>query len=161
MADLIGQVHGLATVHSLLSASEWMPLPLSELATSTIRSVLQTLPHVKQLSVEVTPSPIHVTAKQANNLALVISELATNAVKHGLHNRDAVQVTVHIALEEDTVCFEFRDDGPGFPGEVLRLERYDVGFDLLQTIVRDGLEGELSLRNEHGAVVEIRFPAQA
>ena len=66
---------------------------------------------------------------------------------------------VRIALEDDgeTVQLEFRDDGPGYPDEVLQLERYNVGIDLVQNIVRQSLHGELSLRNDPGAVTLIRF----
>jgi hypothetical protein len=52
---------------------------------------------------------------------------------------------------------EFRDDGPGYPADVLRLERHNVGFDLVQNIVRKSLLGELSLYNDPGAVAAIRF----
>jgi len=103
-----------------------------------------------------------VTPDQAHNLALVINELATNTIKHALQERDTAHITVRIALEDDdTVQFEFRDDGPGYPEDVLRLERYSVGFELIQNMVRQGLQGELSLRTDHGAVAVIRFQVQA
>jgi len=159
--DLVNRVQGLATVHSLLSASEWAPLRLSELASQIIHSSLQTLPRDKHVSVDVTPSPVHVTPDQAHNLALVINELATNTVKHTLRGRNAAHITVHIALEDDVVLFEFRDDGPGYPEEVLQLERYGVGFDLIQNIVHQSLRGELSLHNDQGAVAVIQFKAEA
>jgi GAF domain-containing protein len=157
IGDLVNRVQGLATVHSLLSASEWAPLRLSEMATQVINSSLQALPRGKRVSVDVSPSPVRVTPKQAHDLALVINELATNTVKHALQERDTGHITVCIALEDDTVLFEFRDDGPGHPEEVLQLERYAVGFDLIQTLVRDGLRGELTLHNDHGAVTIVRF----
>jgi len=166
MRDLTGRVQGLATVHSLLSASRWAPLSLSELTTQIIYVSLQTLPHDKRISVDVTSSPVRVTSDQAHNLALVINELTTNAVKYGLHERSAARITVRIGLDDDdaaarTVLFEFRNDGPSYPEEVLQLERHGVGFDLIQNIVRKSLRGELSLHNDHGAVTVIRFKAQA
>ncbi len=162
--DLISRVQSLATVHDLLSASEWEPLSLSELTTQAIHSALQTLPRDKRVSVDVTLSPVRVTSDQAHHLALVINELATNTVKHSLRERDTARIAVRIGLEEDavgrTVLFEFRDDGPGYPDEVLRLERHSVGFDLIRNIVRKNLHGELSLRNDRGAVATMRFEAE-
>jgi len=160
MKDLVNRVQGLATVHSLLSASEWAPLRLGELAAQIIHSSLKALPRDKRVSVEVTLSPVRVTPRQAHDLALVINELATNTVKHALQERDTGRITVRIALEDDTVLFEFRDDGPGYPEEVLQLERYIVGFNLIRTLVRDGLRGKLTLHNDHGAVSIIRFETQ-
>jgi two-component sensor histidine kinase len=82
----------------------------------------------------------------------VINELATNTVKHTLKERDTAHINVDIELSDNRIRCEFRDDGPGFPDDVLRLERQNVGFDLIRFIVRDGLRGELELRNEDGAV---------
>jgi len=161
MQDLINRVQGLATVHSMLSASGWAPLLLSELTSQVIRSSLQMLPRDKRVSVEVTPSPVRVTPGQAHDLALVINELATNTVKHALRERDTAHITVRIALDDDTVLFEFRDDGPGYPEEVLQLERQNIGLDLIQNMVHKGLRGELSLRNDHGAVAVVQFKAKA
>jgi PAS domain S-box-containing protein len=161
MQDLVNRVQGLSTVHSLFSASGWAPLPLSRLATQVIDSSLRMLPRSKRVSVEVSPSPLRVTPDQAHNLALVVNELATNTAKHTLWERNTAHITVRIALEDDTVLFEFRDDGPGYPEEVLQLERHDVGLDLIQNMVRKGLRGELSLHNDHGAVAVIQFKAKA
>jgi PAS domain S-box-containing protein len=159
--NMSNRVQGLDTVHSLLSASEWAPLSLSELAGQVIRSSLQMLPRDKSISIDVTPSPVRVTPDQAHDLALVINELATNTIKHTLEDRQAAQITVRVGLDDDTVLFEFRDDGPGYPEEVLQLERHNVGFYLIQRIVRKTLRGELALHNDRGAVTTIRFKNQA
>ncbi len=160
--SLVNRVQGLTTVHSLLSASGWAPLRIGELVGQAIHSSLQTLPRDKHVSVDMIPSPVHVTPDQAQNLALVINELATNTVKHALQDRDTAHITVRVTteIEGDGVQVEFRDDGPGYPEEVLRLERYNVGLDLVQNVVRKNLRGELSLYNDHGAVAVVQFKAE-
>jgi PAS domain S-box-containing protein len=163
MQGLINRVGGLAAVHRLLSAYEWAPLRLSDVAGQVVRFSLQMLPRHKSVFIDLTPSPVRVTPDQAHNLALVISELATNTVKHALGERDAVHIAVRIVLEDedDMVRLEYRDDGPGYPEDVLRLERYGVGFELVQNVVGRSLRGELSLHNDGGAAAVIRFKAQA
>jgi PAS domain S-box-containing protein len=158
--DLINRVQGLAAVHSLLSASEWKPLLLSELTTQVIRSALKAVPRNKRVSVNPLSSPVLVTPEQANSLALIINELATNTVKYVLSERDTVCITVRIAHDDDTVRLEFHDDGPGYPKPVLRLERQGVGFDLIRNIVRKNLRGRLFLHNDSGAVATIWFNAE-
>jgi PAS domain S-box-containing protein len=160
LEEMTSRVQGLARVHSLLSSSGWSPLLLSDLITQVIRSSLQTLPRDKRVSVDVTPSPVRVTPDQAHNLALVINELATNTIKYALQERNAAHIAVRIAPDADIVRLEYRDDGPGYPEAVLRLERHNVGFDLIQTMVCESLRGELSLHNDHGAVAVIRFKAE-
>jgi PAS domain S-box-containing protein len=159
MRDLANRIRGLARVHTMLSAAEWAPLPLDELTRQIIQVSLQMLPRDKHFSVDVTPSPVRVTPKQASSLALVINELATNTVKYALPEREPAHISVRIACEDedDTVLFEFRDNGSGYPEEVLRLESHNVGLYLIQTMVRDDLGGEVALRNDDGAVTTIQF----
>ncbi len=159
LEELANRVQGLATVHDLLSASEWSPLPLSTLAKQIVYACLQTLTIDKQILVKVTPSPIEVNPNQAHGLALVINELATNAVKYAWPNQDQGQITIHISYDEEMIVFEFRDDGQGYPEDVLSRERRNIGFELIGNIVRRGLKGELILDNNAGAVTTIRFKA--
>ncbi|GAB4442763.1 MAG: hypothetical protein Fur0044_39170 [Anaerolineae bacterium] len=158
MQDLISRIHGLATVHRLLSSADWSPILLSELATKVIHSALQALPLDKNVTVEVSPSPVKIAPKLANTVALIINELTTNTVKYAWPANDLGCISVRIELEQGEVSFEFRDDGPGFPAEVLSLERHSVGWELIQTLVQQGLQGKVSLYNDHGAVTTIRFP---
>ncbi len=157
LQDLINRIQGLATVHKMLSAAQWSPLPISSLATQVIESTLQALPPDKRLGFEVSPSPVEVTPKQAHHLAVVINELATNTIKYALRERQAGRMKVAIEQADGLVMLEIRDDGPGYPPEVLSMEYFNVGCDLVQTIVQKGLGGELALFNDGGAVAQIRF----
>ncbi len=160
MNELINRVRGLTTVHDMLSASEWKPLRLSDLASRVIRASLQALPRHKRMSVDVHPSPVRVTPNQAHHLALVLNELTTNSAKYALQDRDTAQIDVHISQDDDGTRCVFRDDGPGYPQQVLLLERHGAGIDLMQNITRDNLEGDLSLHNDQGAVSVIQFKTE-
>lgn len=157
MQELANRVQGLATVHDLLSASEWTPLPLMNLARQIVYACLQTLTGNKHITLTVTPSPIEITPNQAHSLALVINELATNAVKYAWPDQERGHIVLKSNLEEDMIVFEFRDDGHGYPQDVLNQERSNIGFELIRNIVRRGLKGEITLCNEQGAVTTIRF----
>ena len=141
----------------MLAASEWQPLPLSQLVSRIIHSVLQTLPQGKSVSVNVASSRIRVTPDQARHLTLVINELTTNAVKHALTEDKHIRIDVQIDSYDDRTMLIFKDNGPGYPEDVLKLERYDVGFNLIQKIVQRNLEGRVALYNDDGAVAQIDF----
>jgi PAS domain S-box-containing protein len=162
MNDLINRLQGLATLYSLLSASEWTPLLLCEVAAWVIRSCLQTLSSQRWVSVDVEPSPVKITPDQAHDLTLVINELATNTVKHSLQEENSSgHITVRIAQDDDIITFTFRDNGPGYPDEVIQEEGGNVGLDLIRNIVRHNLHGDLSLYNDSGAVASIQFKAKS
>ncbi len=158
MKNLRSRIDGMATLHHLLSSAGWSPLPLSRLTERVVNSALQLLPADKRVSVEVTPSAVRVAPKHANDLALVINELTTNSVKYAWPERRRGRIGVRIDRQEDTVLLEFRDDGPGYPEEVLRLERRRIGWELIRAAVERGLRGQVTLANDRGAVTTIRFP---
>jgi GAF domain-containing protein/HAMP domain-containing protein len=163
MQDLINRVQGLATVHSLLSRAHWGPVSLSKLTLQVINSSLRALPSTKRIHVSVAPSEITVLPDQANSLALIINELATNSIKYALADRNAGRINVTISETDAQATLVFRDDGPGFPPDVLQTmqPRHNVGFHLVQNLVRRSLKGNLSLQNQQngrtGAIVTIDF----
>lgn len=159
MTGLINRIRGLAIVHNLLSESEWSPLNLSEMTRQLIDVALQLMPRHKRAIVKISPSAVEVTSKQANNLALVINELSTNTIKHALKDRELVHIDVTIEAHEGLITLVYRDDGPGYPDDVLQLTQQNLGLYLIQTLVRSGMRGKFELLNENGAVAIVEFQA--
>jgi two-component sensor histidine kinase len=157
MHNLSNRIWGMAIAHRMLSGTSWSPVLLSDLATRIIASVVRTQSSNKRFSVDIPPSSILVSAKYASSLALIINELTTNTVKYALNDRSAGRITVKIDYEDDAILFEYQDDGPGYPVNVLQSRRYNVGLQLVRGITESDLAGELSLRNDDGAVSTIRF----
>ena len=162
--DLSQRIKAMSMAHRLLSGVEWSSLLLSDLARQIIDSALQAFPYAERVSLDVSRSSVRVVPVQANNLAMVICELATNSAKYAWPELQAGHISVHIGrynsgTSADTVTLEYRDDGQGYPVEVLNLERRGLGWDLIRALVVHGLGGEVALRNEQGAVTTIHFPA--
>jgi len=160
MDDLVSRIQGLSTVHQLLSSSNWSPLPLSELARRVIDSALHALPPGRRVLVDVSSAaPVVVTPKEAHHLAIIINELTTNVVKYAAPAREITQITLRIALEPDgeTILFEFKDNGPGFPAAALRSGGRNVGMYLIENTARHSLRGKVRFYNDNGAAVIIKF----
>jgi PAS domain S-box-containing protein len=150
--SISGRIDGLLSVHRMLSASQWGPMRISDLAETIISRLLSGGHNGCQVSLEVEPSPIEVSPRQASSLALVINELATNTVKHALQGRESALVSVRACAEGEDIRIEYRDDGPGYPVHVLRRERPTVGMRLVHQLVAETLRGRLELASESGAV---------
>ncbi|MFQ5578601.1 MAG: ATP-binding protein, partial [Anaerolineae bacterium] len=71
------------------------------------------------------------------------------------------RIAVKISRRKEMVLFEFKDNGPGYPAEVLEGQNYSVGLYLVQNITRQQLHGRATFRNRHGAVAAICFPLEA
>lgn len=158
MQDLIGRVQGLATVHSLLSATEWSPLLITDLVSRVIHASLRSMQGNKNIYVDVTPSPLKIKPKLANNLALIINELVTNTVKYAFSDKQTGHIVVNISANNGLAKLKFRDNGQGYPENVLTLTQHNVGLYLVKTLTQQDLNGTLTLYNDPGAVTEIEFP---
>lgn len=155
------RVRGLAAVHDLLSAGNWRPLALSDLCAQVLRSATAALPADQHVETEVSPTPIRIASDRAHQFALVLNELVTNSVKHGLNGQGALRIAVAAAVEAGQIVLRYRDNGPGFPAAVLRDHGTPMGtgLQLIQGIVGHSLGGTVQLGNDGGGTVEIRFPA--
>lgn len=156
---VIHQIQGLATVHDLLNAADWRPLPLGELVDKVIQSALLVLPRNKEINVHITPASIGVAPVVATSLAMIVNECATNTTKYALTGRHNGRIDVQINLLDKDRLVELihRDDGPGYPADVLRFKRYNTGLYLLKNIVELELNGRLTLLNDNGAVTRFLF----
>ncbi len=89
-------------------------------------------------------------------LALIISELVTNAVKHGRSSDGIADVTLTIRSQGDRLLIEVRDAGPGFPDE----SKLRIGSEMTDQLVKQN-EGSITRTNDNGATILISFPVQS
>ncbi len=161
MESLIERINALAQVHDILSRTEWAPVSLSDLVTHILSAALEAVPLDRQIVLDVAPSEIKIMPHQANNLALILNELATNTIKYATSRGTTTNIGVQMAYEgDDTLLLEIRDSGPGYPPDVLSLERHGVGLYLVHILVDHALAGSVRLANDDGAVTLIRFRAE-
>jgi|GEM_PF-3597734 len=161
-ANLINRVQGLSAVHNMLSASEWTPLPISDLSKQIVRAILQTVSSTQQIFTDIPDSSIYVTAKHAHYLAQIITELTTNSVKHArLQNSTPIIITVKSSYEPEsnTITLVYHDNGPGYPAQMLpQPKKFEsMGIELVHHLINNNLQGHYILANDNGAVTTITF----
>lgn len=161
--DIISRISSLSTVHSMLSAQNWQPLDIKKLCTHVIRGAIQGTAPTKNVHIKISSPLIKLNSNLSHHLTLVINELTTNAVKHAMVGREEAYLTLTISNEEDYIRMIFKDDGPGFPEDMIRgdYSRGNIGFELIRGIVLQSLQGEFYLENNNGATAIIRFPNEA
>lgn len=156
LSNLGERVNGLLEVHRLLSASQWSPVALSELALCILRSVCRGI-SPEQLEFTVQTGELQISPRQANTLALILNELVTNTLKHGLPAGKTGRISVRAGQKGDFIELEYHDNGPGFPQAVLDGQHYQVGMYLLGRLVGHTLRGVWMVANDEGAATLIRF----
>lgn len=161
MENLARRIGGLLQVHQMLSDSQWAPIVLSHLADHIIQGALHAAPSDRHIAVEISPSDIEVSPRQATNLALIFNELATNTIKHALTDRPQLRIGLQAWRQAGMIGIEYRDDGPGYPGDVLRFERLNAGLRLIRQLVTETLRGKLTLASQDGAFTTMSVRVEA
>lgn len=147
---------GLAVVQRLLSESGWRPLSLATLCRATLESVVSGGKPAAR--VRVADSAIEVPGRVADRIAVVLTELAINSLRH-CSERELVDVEVRLRASGAQVVLEYRDSGPGYPACVLGERRSSGGLGLISELARQGLGGSLALANDSGATALLTFSA--
>jgi PAS domain S-box-containing protein len=88
-------------------------------------------------------------------LALILNELLTNAVKHGLNGRKHGIIKVQLTREDGTCTLIVEDNGNGF--DIRPTGRHSSGLGLVAGLARQ-LGGALEIERGPGARCIVRFP---
>ncbi|MEI6107179.1 MAG: CHASE domain-containing protein [Opitutae bacterium] len=154
---LTQRIGGLLAAHRLLSSSSWAPVRVDQLAEKVLTAALSANPDRLSAQLQITPGPLEVSPRQASSVALVLNELVTNSIKHGHGTVKPLTIGLEAEFDGEFVTLCYRDNGPGFPAEVIAGRHRNVGLGLIRQLVTESLQGDLTLANEAGAMVRIRI----
>jgi len=150
------RVYGLLEVHSILSDRAWKDVALRELVNRLVDISIKNIPTGSTIEKTITGSDIRVPPRQASGISLIVNELVTNSIKHAFAGRETLHLVISISKMEDIIEFIYRDDGPGFPSDVLSLRGSGAGLYIIRRLVEHDLRGGMELSNDNGAVCCIR-----
>lgn len=146
---LIGQVQALAAAHQLVLGDFNGNTSLAEVLAAIL------LPYNGSGRIMIDAIEAQVQPGALTSLALILHELATNAVKYGGLSQPAGQLAVTAWEEEGRIVIHWRETGGLQPGD----EQPGFGNRLLHSTIR-GLEGTWTQRWTDGAFeTTLIFPA--
>ncbi len=158
LRDSVARIKSIAAAHELLSL-EWVgAVEVTELAQRVAESARNAMARADQpVAVRVDGEPIYLPSKAATSFALVINELVSNALEHGLAGRAGA---VEIALEQDDgrVHVLVRDDGAGLPSNFDLRAGAGLGLQIVRNLIEKDMRGAISTYDDNGACIEFSFP---
>ncbi len=164
LAESVNRVQGLAATHDLLSHEDVSEARVDDIARKIVGIANANLrPPESRITFEVEPCPIVIPSRAVSILALVLNEMVSNAIKHGIAKMSEGTVTVRGREKDGMVIVKVLDTGAG---PIAPLEEDSVeglGLSLIRNLMND-LGGEYMLRRTNETPprtsAEVRFPLE-
>lgn len=159
LIETLGRVQSMATAHALLAQSGEASVNLLELGRQVLKDTVHNLARPGEtVEVQVSGDAVQVAARQTTTLALVLNELATNALRHGLGAEPNPALRFEVRAGTRGVEFHVEDNGQGLPSEFQLDAAAGLGLNLVRTLVEKDLHGRFGLAREAGwTCAEIQF----
>ena len=164
LAESVNRVQGLAATHDLLSHEDVSEARVDDIARKIVGVANANLPPPdSKITFEVTPCAVVIPSRAVAILALVLNEMVSNAIKHGMKGIRVGTVTISGREEDGLVIVEVLDTGNG-PPVSKSLEEDDsegLGLSLIRNLMGD-IGGGFTLRRTTEipprTCAEVRFP---
>lgn len=159
--DLESKIRSIALAHDMLtSAPDMSSIEAGRFAVSLAETLGERfIQSAAELRAGGDGTPL--SADVAVSVGILIAEACSNAAKHGRRvGVERVSIDIRILRDGDAIVASIRDDGPGFPEAMLHGEpgaARGLGLELMEALAEQ-VKGRLTLRNDTGAVVELRIP---
>ena len=147
LGDSVNRILAIAAVHEVLTEHREDLVDLAELVDRLRAILVQSLVAGTRVSADL--EPVQLAGHHATALALVFSELLSNALEHG-----GAAVSITLRREGSDAVLSIADDGQGMRGA-----SDGTGLSIVRALVRDELRGSLELSGEAGLHADVRFPA--
>lgn len=154
------RLRAVALLHEILYESKDLSSISFELYVKKLTDALFEIYQVdrEKIRLELNIQEAKVKAEIGMNLALIINELITNSLKHGLANSSSGSIRIHFTRENNSLTLEVSDDGNGLPEESLRNRNpSSLGLSLVESLAKQ-IGGKVDILNQEGACVKLRFP---
>ena len=164
LAESVNRVQGLAATHDLLSHEDVSEARVDDIARKVVGIANANLrPPDSRIAFEVEPCPIVIPSRAVAILALVLNEMVSNAIKHGMAGMSEGAVTIRGREEDGMVIIEVLDtgNGPSVPVPLEEDNNEGLGLSLIRNLMGD-IGGQFMLRRTYESpprtCAEVRFP---
>ncbi|RRR68178.1 MAG: GAF domain-containing protein [Candidatus Viridilinea halotolerans] len=151
LRESAARIQSIAAIHNLLSREDVGVTTVSAVSRQVVESAQATLvSYETPVRFAIMGDEVRVGSRDATVLALVINELISNALSHGLA-AEGGKVELDATLEAGRVTVEVRDDGPLHPPAPRSGHSSGLGLQIIETLVQEDLGGSFSLLRDDAA----------
>jgi two-component sensor histidine kinase len=158
LEEAMRRVATISLVHESLSQTLDEQVELDDMLSRALRLAADVASTATRVRTKQTGSFGMVPAQDATPLALVLTELVTNAVEHGFPGREFGTVEIDVARDGSSLRIVVADDGVGMPDNIRslgRASRSGLGSQIVQTLVTNELGGTIRWDPREGGGTQV------
>ncbi|MGB8644378.1 MAG: GAF domain-containing protein [Anaerolineae bacterium] len=161
LLETLARAQSMITAHNLLAHSTNARVKLVELGEQVIQEAARQLaPRDRPVTVRAQGEPIEIAPSQLTTVALVLNELATNSILHGVNETPTgnAQIEFQVRPGPAGVSLVLSDNGKGLPEGLSIDAGAGLGLGLVRTLVEKDLHGKFTLERRDGwTVATVQF----
>jgi len=150
--ESVGRIRSLSVVHELLYEGRPQVVDLKRISRGLLELARRVhAPPDLELECQVEGDQVELGSREGSSLALVINELATNAIRHGFAGRKHGRIWAHLRQADSEVELVMEDDGRGLAPGFDPTQPTGLGLQIVKGLVERELRGRFALeRREPG-----------
>ncbi len=154
LAESVNRVQGLAATHDLLAHEDVSEARVDDIARKIVGVANANLkPPDKYITFVVQPCAVVIPSRAVSVLALVLNEMVSNAIKHGMADQQEGLIAITGREEDGIVAVQVIDTGSGPPKDMSVEETSEngnfegLGLSLIKNMIGD-LDGSFTLQRK-------------
>lgn len=148
----VNRILGISQIHDILASQSGEQIDWNVLLDKMCKLSIDSLTDCTvELVREKTEKSFLISSEKALPLAIASNELIHNAIEHGFFGLDRGTLIVGSAMEENKIHIFIKNDGHPLP-ENFSKKSFDLGLQIVGTLVEIELGGSFKLENENGKV---------
>lgn len=159
LSDSRSRIHSMALIHAQLYQSDRFDrIDMAKHSSDLVEYFLSLFGREKNIDIEIEPSDVYLSMRQAVPCALIINELIMNALKHAFVDR--AQGTIRVSFQnsgDNTVLMRVKDNGVGISDPADVHNSGGLGLELVRHLAKGQLKGVIRFSHDNGTDTCIEF----
>ncbi len=155
----VTRILSIARVHDVFAHQNWNSLNLLDLTDYLANNLVRNFTLADQnIKISIQGQEVRIPDKQAVSVALVLNELITNSVKHGIRGGPDGEISIFVENSEGTVHMMVADSGRQDSGDIVRKSN-GLGLYLVNLLVCEQMGGTFQIERSAGSTIaKVSFP---
>ncbi len=155
------RVQSIASIHEMLYRSKnFAQIDLFAYAEQLVPTLVRFYGAQSRVRVTMEGGGVSLELERAVPFGLLLNEIVSNALKHGLPPSETGMLRVSLTGNEGTIFLSVKDSGSGLPDDFEPEQVSSLGLRLVRILVKQ-LGGDIKFKSDAGTSVDVCIPLRA